>query len=196
MRILSPFITVFPCLLFRQHSYRKTQNGQMVHSLQSSQHGGRARPEDSIYPSNKVRARIWAEPNPWITLHGRFKTRQDPTRVCWCWKARGHLENILSFKILLKPSQNITFWFINTVNNMKPLYYNDAWHVLPVNNRLLNVITLSLICDLMRESRHVAANLIDSYTNPNSHQTRSQYQNQRAWSRALHGHNRWSENCQ
>lgn len=59
----------------------------------------------------------------------------------------------------LKPSQNITFRFINTVNSTKTLHYNGLT-CLPVNHRLLNVITLSLICDLMRESRHVAANLI------------------------------------
>lgn len=41
----------------------------MVHSLQSSQHGGRARPEDFIYPSTGFGPE-WAEPNLRITLHG------------------------------------------------------------------------------------------------------------------------------
>lgn len=48
-----------------------------------------------------------------------------------------------------------------------------------LNPRLFNVIMLSLSCHLKRESHHVAASLIDSFQNSNSHQTRIQNQNQR-----------------
>lgn len=77
--ILNPFTTLFPCLLFRQHSYRKTQNGQMVHSLHSSQHGGRTRPKGIHGVRDQLKSRT--EPVNHFTRSKYFKPCQNPVRV-------------------------------------------------------------------------------------------------------------------
>lgn len=65
-------------------------------------------------------------------------------------------KNIFSFNIKTSHPK----YYLMAINN-KLSFYNDAWQILPVNHRLLDAIMLSLIRDLMRESRHVATSLID-----------------------------------
>lgn len=129
----------------------------MVHSLQSSQHGGRARPGDCIHPlgssieygSNRAYMKTF-------TLCKCFKTCQGlgPKWICGVFAVNSKTspcETIfitLSLRDLLRDLKKTHEYFRMDTNNVNTATFSSCYlvgDIVAVNHRLLNVITVSLL---------------------------------------------------